>query len=499
MTVADSKRRYQATGLTSATITISGWTPVEDVSTLQAWVNDASATVTAVSGQDVTIGTTPIASDVVTIISDQPQERTASYATGGYSATALNNDWDKGVELTQETQERTDRSLKFPAYDADGFDATLPKKADRVGRVLGFNATTGDPEAGPELADVSTLAAITADIATLADIEDGTDATDAIQTVAGISSNVTTVAGISSNVTTVSGISGNVTTVAGVSANVTTVAGISSDVTTVSGISANTTTVAGIASDVTTVATNNANVTTVAGIDSDVTTVAGISSDVTTVAADGTDIGTVSTNIANVNTVAGISSNVTTVAGISSNVTSVAGISSDVTTVATNVADVTNFADVYYGPSASNPSTRQDGSALQAGDLYFNTGDSNVYVYTGATWRIAYTNNNYQALNAQTGTTYTLVLGDAGSLVTLNNASAITLTVPANSSVAYSTGTRVDLVQLGAGKVSVAAAGGVTVNKTSEANAALANQYSAASLLKYDTDTWLLVGDLEAV
>ena len=64
---------------------------------------------------------------------------------------------------------------------------TLPLKADRLGTVLGFNATTGAAEAGPTIADVSSLSAITADISTLADIEDGTDATDAIQTVAGVS------------------------------------------------------------------------------------------------------------------------------------------------------------------------------------------------------------------------------------------------------------------------------------------------------------------------
>lgn len=99
-----------------------------------------------------------------------------------------------------------------------------------------------------------------------------------------------------------------------------------------------------------------ANVTTVAGIAANVTTVAGISADVTTVAADGTDIGTV------------------------------AGISADVTTVAANVTDVTNFADVYIGPAASDPTQRADTSALQAGDLYFNTTSNVMKVYTGSSW-----------------------------------------------------------------------------------------------------------------
>jgi hypothetical protein len=55
--------------------------------------------------------------------------------------------------------------------------------------------------------------------------------------------------------------------------------------------------------------------------------------------------------------------------------------------VATNVADVTNFADVYVGPSATDPTTRTDSSALQAGDLYFNTATDQMKVYDGATWQ----------------------------------------------------------------------------------------------------------------
>lgn len=97
-------------------------------------------------------------------------------------------------------------------------------------------------------------------------------------------------------------------------------------------------------------------------------------------------------------------------------------------------------------------------------------------------------------LNAQTGTTYTLVLTDNGRLVTLNNAAAITVTVPLNSSVAFATGAIVNLQQIGAGQVTVAGASGVTVNGTGTKTRA---QWSAASLIKTATDTWTLVGDIE--
>ncbi len=96
-------------------------------------------------------------------------------------------------------------------------------------------------------------------------------------------------------------------------------------------------------------------------------------------------------------------------------------------------------------------------------------------------------------LNAQTGTTYTLVLTDNGRLVTLSNAAAITLTVPLNSSVAFATGAVVNIQQIGAGQVTVAGASGVTLNGT---GTALRAQWSAASLVKTATDTWTLIGDL---
>ena len=98
------------------------------------------------------------------------------------------------------------------------------------------------------------------------------------------------------------------------------------------------------------------------------------------------------------------------------------------------------------------------------------------------------------SINAQTGTTYTTVLADQSKLVTLTNASAITVTIPANSSVAYPVGTKIDFAQLGAGQVTFAGAGGVTVNSTPTLK--LRDQYSGASCIKTATDTWLLVGDL---
>lgn len=108
-----------------------------------------------------------------------------------------------------------------------------------------------------------------------------------------------------------------------------------------------------------------------------------------------------------------------------------------------------------------------------------------------------YSVGNQSVENAQTGTSYTLVLTDAGKMVTCSNASAITLTVPPNADVAFPTNTRIDLLQYGAGQVTVAAGSGVTIYSKGSA-LKLSAQYAGATLWKKATNTWVLVGDITA-
>lgn len=100
-------------------------------------------------------------------------------------------------------------------------------------------------------------------------------------------------------------------------------------------------------------------------------------------------------------------------------------------------------------------------------------------------------------INTQTGTSYTLVLADAGKLITSNNAGSVTITVPPNSSVAFPIGTRIDVLSIGAGLTTLAQGAGVTISSKGN-NRKLTAQGSAGSLIKTGTDTWWLVGDLSA-
>ena len=176
---------------------------------------------------------------------------------------------------------------------------------------------------------LETCATNITDIRTLADIEDGTDATDAIQTVAGISANVTTVAGISADVTAVAGRSTEVARLGTADA----VADMAILGTT------------DVVADMNTLATSD------------------IVADMNTLAT--------TANVANMDTCADNITNINTVAGSITNVN----------TVATNISDVNNFADLYTisGTAPSNPS---------AGDLWYDSsaGNNTLKFYDGTTW-----------------------------------------------------------------------------------------------------------------
>jgi len=116
--------------------------------------------------------------------------------------------------------------------------------------------------------------------------------------------------------------------------------------------------------------------------------------------------------------------------------------------------------------------------------------------------RVAVTSNlvstTSTAINAQTNTTYTTVLSDNGSIITLANASAIAVTIPPYSSVAYPIGAQITFAQYGAGQPTISGGAGVTVVSTGGTVSApkLRVQYSTATAIQTSTNTWLVVGDI---
>jgi hypothetical protein len=90
---------------------------------------------------------------------------------------------------------------------------------------------------------------------------------------------------------------------------------------------------------------------------------------------------------------------------------------------------------------------------------------------------------------------YTLVLTDSGKLIEMNVASANNLTIPTNASVAFPIGTQIIIYQMGTGQTTFVASGGVNLSVTF-GRTKTAAQYALATLIKRDTDTWILSGDL---
>jgi hypothetical protein len=103
------------------------------------------------------------------------------------------------------------------------------------------------------------------------------------------------------------------------------------------------------------------------------------------------------------------------------------------------------------------------------------------------------------AFDAETAS-YTAVLANNGQVVTMDNASANTFSIPTNASVAFPIGTQINVIQIGAGQTTIQAvtSGTTTIQSTGASAAApkLRARYSAATCLKAGTDLWYVFGDI---
>jgi len=165
----------------------------------------------------------------------------------------------------------------------------------------------------------------------------------------------------------------------------------------------------------------------------------------------------------------------------------------------TNAKMATMVTKTYKGNTAAGTAAPTD---VSVATLKTDLGLNNVDNTSNATERAAaatLTNKTFTdakmvgALNAQTGTTYTLALTDASKTVTMSNVAANTLTVPPNSSVAFPVGTRLLVTQIAAGSTTIAAGVGVTINAPASAPLAIGEIYGSRGLEKRATDTWQLI------
>jgi hypothetical protein len=183
---------------------------------------------------------------------------------------------------------------------------------------------------------------------------------------------------------------------------------------------------------------------------------------------------------------------------------------SSVDTTTKNLNPETTLGDIAYRSATSNVNTRLAiGSAGQVltvaagvpswatpttGDIEGITTGTDSGLSGGATSGTVTLRLKLE-FDAETGTTYTLLAANVNQLVTLNNASAITLTVPPS---VFSAGDVINIAQIGAGQVTLSQGAGVTINSTGATATApkLRARYSAASIICTASNTFLVVGDI---
>ena len=356
----------------------------------------------------------PVSPTQYAIVGNRTIQRTSDFVTGGdFFANTLNDELDQQTIFAQQNSEGLARSLQAPQTDPTSINMTLPRKADRAGKYLAFDAN-GNPEPGPTSTAVDEVAAIA----------------DEIQAVAAIDNQVATVAGQSASIATLAPISASITTVAGISASVVAVGALSS---------VQLTAIANATDEMAIIAPLADEIIALAAVDTEIAQVAALSS---------TNLNAVAAQTANIAALGPISPQITTVAGQSAQISTVAGqssqigllalqtadlaalgpISADITTVATNIgavqsasvnalsaqsaatsaslsalsatnsatsasasataaaASYDSFDDRYLGAKSSAPSVDNDGAALMTGALYWNSTSSLLFIWTGSAW-----------------------------------------------------------------------------------------------------------------
>lgn len=130
-----------------------------------------------------------------------------------------------------------------------------------------------------------------------------------------------------------------------------------------------------------------------------------------------------------------------------------------------------SFDDRYLGQKSSNPSTDNDGNALVAGTLYFNTTTGEMKVYDGSAWL-----NAYASLS--------------GALIATNNLSDLNNAGTARTNLGLGSAATTD-----ASAYATAAQADQTVSLTGAGATSISGTYPSFTITSTDTDTTYSVGD----
>jgi hypothetical protein len=156
-------------------------------------------------------------------------------------------------------------------------------------------------------------------------------------------------------------------------------------------------------------------------------------------------------------------------------------------------AGINNFLD----PSARDTAIPSPTNGIVAFVRQTNSGAvlNQIQYYFNGAWRVYGENASLLAKTSN----HTLELADAGRTLDMDVSSAHTVSVPTNASVAFPIGTQIAFIQTGSGQTTfIPADQNVVTILSKNSNRKISARYSPATLIKKDTNTWVLIGDLTA-
>jgi len=343
---------------------------------------DGTGSVTIVVGTNVP--TTPIASDRITIIGDRTIQRTTDFTTGGpLFATSLNDEFDSQTIFVQQVQEQADRSLRAPNTDPTTVNMTLPINTVRANKTLAFDAN-GDPTIGELIGDYRGNWAASTSYNKRDLVKDTTNNNIYICQVAHTSSGslpITSNADVAKwdlvvDAATAAGYVTEAEDWAIKTDGIVDSTDYSSKAWSIGGTGVTDTASRGAAKEWATKAEDS----TVDGTEYSAKHYSAKSS--ASASAASSSASAASTSASNAATSA---SNASTSATNASNAQTAAEAARD-----SALAAYDNFDDRYLGVKTSDPTLDNDGDALVAGALYYNSTDEAMKLYTGSVWVAAY-------------------------------------------------------------------------------------------------------------
>jgi len=122
------------------------------------------------------------------------------------------------------------------------------------------------------------------------------------------------------------------------------------------------------------------------------------------------------------------------------------------------------------------------------------------YVWTGTEWlpvASAFPTAHQRIVSYEAGTSLTLDVNDTGKALVFSSSDPVTVTIPDDSTYEFVVGQTFLLVQNGSGTVSVTTESSATISSTAGTGTVdLNGQYAVATLVKIDSDEWIIYGDI---